>query len=169
MSSRKPILWTLLAALLLPLAAAAGPKVGDPFPKLSEFKLEGSLPILQGKLVIIDFWASWCGPCKRAMPVLRELHEEYADKGVVILGVNLDEEKADMDAYLKKTPMPFPMVRDPKGRLAGKLDVSGIPTSYVVGPDGRIRAIHEGFGWDATRREYVEEIEAFLKSNPPKP
>jgi thiol-disulfide isomerase/thioredoxin len=158
-----PRLVALLAAIWAAVGMAAGtPKPGDTFPDLAGFQFEGALPELKGKVVIVDLWASWCGPCKKAMPVLKDLHEKYGAKGVVVVGVSLDETKADMDAYLKKNPMPFTIVRDPKGKLAEKLGVGGIPTSFVLAPDGKVKSVHEGFEGEATRKKYVQEIEALL-------
>lgn len=157
--------WLALAAsllLTLPAAAAGSPKVGDKFPNLADFQLEGALPDLKGKVVIVDLWASWCGPCKKVMPILAELHKELGDQ-VVIIGVSLDETKADMDAYLKKAPVPFTIVRDPKSKLADTLGVNGIPTSFVVRPDGRIAAIHEGFEGAGMKKKYAADVEAARK------
>ncbi|MFM7103429.1 MAG: TlpA family protein disulfide reductase [Verrucomicrobiota bacterium] len=157
--------WLALATgflLTVPAFAAGAPKVGDKFPNLADFQLEGTLPDLKGKVVVVDLWASWCGPCKKVMPILAELHKELGDQ-VVILGVSLDETKADMDAYLRKAPVPFAVVRDPKSKLAEALAVNGIPTSFVLRPDGRIAAIHEGFEGAGMRKKYAAEIEAARK------
>lgn len=146
---RRNLLGAAVAALIVtatatPVAAEALKK-GAAFPSLKDFKLEGSLPDTTGKVVIVDFWASWCGPCKRAMPVLKDLHTTYKDKGVVIIGVSLDESKSDMDGYLAKNAMPFSILRDAKGKLAEKVGVEGIPATYVIGVDGKVIEAHEGF------------------------
>lgn len=146
----------------MPLSALGAVKKGQAFPDLSEFAIEGTVPPFKGKIAFIDIWASWCGPCKKAMPIFAELHETYKEKGLVIIGVSVDEDKADMDAYLKRSPVPFAIVRDPKSKLARKLGVGGIPTTYVVAPNGKIRAIHEGFGGESSRKKYIADIEALL-------
>lgn len=153
-----------VAALCAGLPAWGGtPKPGEAFPDLSKEGLEGTLPELKGKVLLVDFWASWCGPCRKALPVLAALHKEYGPKGVVFVAVSLDEKKADMDAYLKKSPIPFTVVRDPKGKLAEKLDIQGIPTSFVVGKDGKVRGVHEGFEGEAkATRQYKTELDAAL-------
>lgn len=145
------------------IAFAGTPKTGDAFPDLSKSNLEGTLPDLAGKVVIVDFWASWCGPCKKALPVLADLHKEYGSKGVVVVAVSLDEEKADMETFLRKNPLPFTVVRDPKGKLAEQLGIQGIPVSFVLSKDGKVHAMHEGFEGDKTRTRYVAEIEKLLK------
>lgn len=144
------------------LVLAAPPKVGDAFPKLADYKLEGTLPDFAGKVVLVDFWASWCGPCRHSFPALQEIHQKYKDQGVVVLGISLDEDKADMDGFLKKSKTDFAIVRDAKGKLAEKLDVNSIPASYLLDKSGKIVAIHSGYGGDATKRQYMAEIEKQL-------
>lgn len=158
---------SFLAAAAIPefvRAASAGPKVGDTLPDLAGFGLEGTLPDLKGKTVLIDFWASWCGPCKRSFPSLAQLHEKFAAKGFLVLAVSVDEEKEDMDKFLKKNPVPFPVVRDPKSQLAEKLGIEVMPTSILVGTDGKIRMVHRGFEGESTRKQYQADIEAALNS-----
>jgi cytochrome c biogenesis protein CcmG/thiol:disulfide interchange protein DsbE len=154
----------LLAAVAFSIipAFAGPPKVGDAFPSLASATLEGSVPDLKGKVVLVDFWASWCGPCKAAFPALKEVHAMFKDKGVVVLGVSLDEDKADMDAFVKKSGANFPIVRDAKGKLAAQLNVESIPTTYILDANGKVAAIHSGFGGEATKREYIAEIERLL-------
>ena len=128
------------------------------------FQLEGSVPDLKGKVALVDFWASWCGPCKKSFPVLKELHEKFAARGALVVAVSLDEDKKDMDGYLKKNPVPFIVLRDPKSKLAEKLGVEAMPSSFIVGADGRIRSMHLGFEGEATRKLYMQEMEAALAS-----
>lgn len=137
-------------------------KVGDPFPALGDFKLEGSIPNVTGKVLLVDFWASWCAPCKKAFPTLKEMHEKFSSRGALVVAVSVDEEKSEMEGFLKKNPVPFAVVRDPASALAEKLSVEVMPTSFVVGANGRIAAVHSGFHGDATRKQYIEELEAAL-------
>ncbi len=152
----------ILAALIGATALAGIPKKGETFPDLKAFNLEGVLPDLVGKVVVVDFWASWCGPCKKAMPILKELHEAYKDKSVVIIGVSIDESKSDMDEFLAKNPVPFTILRDPKGKLAEKLKLDGIPTSFVIGTDGKIMSSHTEVT-ASLKKDYTKEIENGLK------
>ena len=98
------------------------------------------------------------------MPMLAELQRKYGEQGVVIIGVSVDEEKAHMDEYLKKFPMPFVTVRDPKGKLAERLDMQGLPTSFVLRPDRQIYAVHRSFEGEKTRTKYTTQVEELLKS-----
>ncbi len=155
------------AALLLTAVVPAGmlageTKAGDTFPDLAKEGLEGTLPDLTGKILVVDFWASWCGPCRKALPLLSDLHKEYSPKGVVFIAVSLDEDRKDMDAFLKKSPIPFAVVRDPKGKLASKLSVEGIPTSFVVGKDGKVHAVHVGFEGEKVRKKYSTQLDTLL-------
>ena len=103
MSSR--IRWATAMAVLAAAAvlevAAAPLKEGDPFPDLKKAKLEGALPNLSGKVVLVDFWASWCGPCKQSFPAKEKIQREYADRGFVVVAISVDEAKENMEAFLK--------------------------------------------------------------------
>jgi cytochrome c biogenesis protein CcmG, thiol:disulfide interchange protein DsbE len=156
-----------IAALAAALAAstsllAGQPKAGDAFPSLADFKFAGDLPDLTGKVVVVDFWASWCGPCKASFPALAALHNKYSQQGVVVVGVSIDEDESDMAAFVKKAKPPFTIVRDVKQKLASKLDIQSIPTTFILGKDGRIMEIHNGFGGDSTAKQYTAAVEAAL-------
>jgi thiol-disulfide isomerase/thioredoxin len=144
-------------------ALAAPVKEGDAFPDLAKFNLEGTVPDLHGKIVIVDFFASWCGPCKESFPVLEELHKKYGDKGLVIVAVNVDKKKADMEEFLKKHPVTFTVVRDGTSKLVGEVKPPTMPSSFVLDKDGKVRSFHRGFKGEETRKQYIEEIEALLK------
>src|SRR5205814_2609387 len=119
-----PLLWAALAfccCLSMP-ASAALPKEGDAFPDLSKFGLEGTLPDLHGKVVIVDFFASWCEPCKESFPAMEELKQKYGDK-LVIVAVNVDKKKADMDDFVKKHPVTFTIVRDASSKLVNEIKI----------------------------------------------
>ncbi|MBN8246884.1 MAG: TlpA family protein disulfide reductase [Verrucomicrobia bacterium] len=142
-------------------ALGAEPKVGEAFPSLADAQLEGTLPELKGKVVLVDFWASWCGPCRAAFPALKEIAAKYKDQ-VVVVGVSLDEDKEDMDGFVRKMTPNFPIVRDPKGKLAEKLDVQSIPATFILDTQGRVAAVHSGYGGDKTKKEYIEMIEKLI-------
>ena len=144
--------------------AQAALKVGDSFPDLAGFKLEGKLPdSLKGKVVIVDFWASWCQPCKDSFPAMNELQKKYADKGLVIIAVNEDEESSDMKDFLKDNAATFTVVRDAKQKLVGEAGIQTMPSSFVLDDTGTVRFTHSGFHGAATRKEYEQQIESLLK------
>ena len=154
-----------LAALLAGtfFSATAALKVGDSLPDLASFKLEGKLPdALKGKIVVVDFWASWCLPCAKSFPVLEELQKKYADR-LVVLAVNVDEKKANMDHFLAKHPVSFNIVRDAGQKLVAVAEPATMPTSFILDGDGKVRFLHNGFHGEDTRKEYISEIESLLK------
>lgn len=143
-----------------------GVKIGDAFPALSTFSLEGKLPDdLKGKVVLVDFWASWCGPCKESFPVMEELHQKYASKGLVILAVNVDEDSAAMKDFLKDHKVTFTIVRDASKKLVGTANIASMPTSFVIGADGKVVSIHKGFHGKETAKEYAAEFDKLLSGN----
>ncbi|MCX6895533.1 MAG: TlpA disulfide reductase family protein [Verrucomicrobia bacterium] len=151
----------LLAAGIFPAAAAV--QVGDAFPDLATFSLEGKLPAdCAGKIVIVDFWASWCKPCKMSFPALNELQARYAAQGVVIIAINEDEKRADMEAFLKKLPATFTVVRDAEQKLVRHIKVNTMPSSFVIDRTGKVRFAHSGFHGDDTKQTYITEIESLL-------
>ena len=144
--------------------ASAALKVGDTLPDLASFKLEGKLPdTLAGKIVVVDFWASWCLPCAKSFPVLDELQKKYQDQGLVILAVSVDEKPAKMETFLKKNPVSFTVVRDAGHQLVAAAEPQTMPTSYIIDREGKVRFLHNGFHGAATRKEYVDQIESLLK------
>ena len=155
-----------LAAILLAGAVAgthAALKVGDTLPDLAGFKLEGKPPeSLKGKVVIVDFWTSWCLPCAESFPIMDELQKRYGNR-LVIVAVNVDERAADMESFLKKHPVSFAVVRDAEQQLVAATSPKTMPTSFILDGAGRVRFLHNGFHGDATRKEYVSEIETLLK------
>ena len=98
-----------------------------------------------GKVVVLDFWASWCVPCRRSFPWLNAMHDRYADQGLVIVGVNLDMERGDAAKFLEEYPARFAIVYDERKALARQFEVVAMPSTYVIGRDGRIAARHMGF------------------------
>ena len=160
----KPV-WLIVAGLLLLCQQGmAGLKPGDNFLDLTAYKLEGKLPeALKGKIVIVDFWASWCGPCKDSFPVMNELQKKYADKGVVILAINVDEERSDMQDFLKENPASFNVVRDAGQKLVAATGIQTMPSSFILDETGKVKFFHNGFHGAETRKQYLEEIESLLK------
>jgi thiol-disulfide isomerase/thioredoxin len=145
----------------------AGLKVGSDFPNLSSFQFEGELPAaLAGKIVMVDFWASWCGPCKKSFPALDELQKKFGGRGLVIVAVNEDQKKSDMNHFLKENKVSFTVVRDaaPDGKkLVDKVDVSTMPSTFIIDGAGKVRFIHSGFHGADTKKEFEQEIESLLK------
>jgi thiol-disulfide isomerase/thioredoxin len=154
----------IVSASLFSTALAAGVKAGDTFPDLAAFKLEGKLPeALQGKVVLVDFWASWCEPCKASFPIMEELHKKYGPQGLVLIAVNVDEKRSDMEAFLKKNAATFAVVRDAAQKLVEKTGIATMPSSFLIDREGRVRFAHSGFRGEETKKKYEQEIESLLK------
>lgn len=165
----------LAAALLVGSFAGlrAEVKVGDAFPALTAPVVvslgTGELPPTAGKVVLVDFWASWCGPCKASFPALAQLQKDFAVRGLVIAAVSVDEKPAAASAFIKKLAPNFPTLHDRSQTLVKQVGVPTMPTSYLLGRDGRVRFVHEGFHGEATERELRRQIETLLaeKSSTP--
>ena len=130
----------LLGALWASMAAAAAPAAADP-------GNAGAIDLSahRGKGVYVDFWASWCVPCKQSFPWMNTMHRQYGKDGLVIIAVNMDQVREEADAFLRKYPAEFHIHFDPRGQLAPQFKVRGMPTSALLGRDGKVLLIHEGF------------------------
>ena len=99
----------------------------------------------EGKVVVVDFWASWCVPCRRSFPWMNAMMDKYADDGLVIVAVNLDKDRGDADAFLAEVPANFELEFDPDASIAREYGVEAMPSSFVFGRDGELVAKHLGF------------------------
>jgi thiol-disulfide isomerase/thioredoxin len=139
-------------------------KVGDRFPDLKQFQIEGELPeSFGGKVVVLEFWASWCGRCKGSFEVMEELNTRFAKQGLVILGVNVDESRAAMGEFLKEHPVTFNIVRDKTKSLVRAINIPSMPTLIVLDKDGKVHSIHQSFHAADTRAKCIAEIGALLR------
>ena len=146
---------------------------GRPAPKFTGPSLDGggklSLKQYQGQVVYVDFWASWCPPCLKSLPVLDELQKEFSDQGFQVLAINVDKDVAAAREFFAERGASYPSLSDPKGRLPRQFGLETMPTSYLIDREGRVHWIHEGF-----KKKDVEtiraEIKALLKNSaPPEP
>ena len=144
--------WVLLCLLcLVALPATAGVQVGQVAPPVSLPLLATdnpgmlSLQSLQGKVVYLDFWASWCGPCRVSFPQLEELRQEFGPQGFEVLAVNVDEFEPDALRFLEEVSVTYPVVRDGAGDTPATFGILGMPTGYLIDRAGTIRLIHQGY------------------------
>jgi thiol-disulfide isomerase/thioredoxin len=142
------------------LALAVAP--GEPAPAFVLPTAAGetiALDRLKGQVVYVDFWASWCGPCRRSFPWMNEMHRKYGGKGLTIVAINVDRKRPDADRFLAQFPAEFPVVYDPAGATPTVYAVKGMPSSYLVDPSGKVIAIEQGF-----RDEQSAALEARIRA-----
>jgi cytochrome c biogenesis protein CcmG/thiol:disulfide interchange protein DsbE len=155
---------TLLAAALLVAAPAAAVGVGDKAPAFALTTASGetvALEALRGRVVYIDFWASWCGPCRRSFPWMNEMQQKYGTRGLTIVGVNVDKRRADAERFLQDTPAAFAVVYDESGATPASYAVKGMPSSYLVDARGNVAAVEVGFH-DGRKDALEERVRALL-------
>lgn len=115
----------------------------------------------QGKLVYVDFWASWCGPCRQSFPWMNEMQAKYGAKGLQVVGVNLDAKTDEARRFLAETPARFTIAFDPAGATPRAYGIKGMPSSVLIGPDGKVLYEHAGFK-EADRAELEQVIKKAL-------
>lgn len=128
-------------------------------PQLNE--LNGLLAQHKGKVIYLDFWASWCVPCRKSFPWLNKIQKTYATKNFTIISINLDSDKALAKEFLHILPASFPVVYDKTGELAKKFKVKGMPSSYLINKEGKITKRHTGF-FTEQESAYEEEIKHLI-------
>jgi thiol-disulfide isomerase/thioredoxin len=148
----------LLAMLTLPAFALPAPLLSLP----DRAGKVVDLATLRGKVVYVDFWASWCGPCRHSFPFMNALAARHAKDGLVVIAVNLDTDSKDAAAFLQRYPAQFTVLYDAAGAMPGNWGVTGMPTSYLIDRHGELRTRHVGFRDDDVGALNAE-IDALLK------
>ena len=160
--------WTrfgLLAASAVILASAAGAAVDPPAPAFSLPARGGAtidLTQYKGQVVMINFWASWCVPCRQEMPLLDSIYKKYKPLGFTLLSVNVEPEQKDAESFLKQTPVTFPVVFDAKSKVSGLYNVQGMPTTVFVDRKGNVRLMHVSYK-TGDENLYMDQIRTLLR------
>jgi peroxiredoxin len=160
-------LWFLGLVLLLgaaPSADAKSPKdaaaAATPAPSFDLPARTGTVSSdsLRGKIVLVDFWASWCGPCQKSFPWLSTMYDRYSTKGFTIVAISLDKDRVAAEAFLAKHPTPFTVAFDPSGKTAKAYKVWGMPSSFILSPTGSILYSYSGFNPD-----HANQVEGMIR------
>lgn len=153
-----------LAVLLLGTSATAG-DASAPAPDFALKNRAGAvvrLSELRGQVVMINFWATWCGPCRKEMPLLEQLHQRYEPLGFTLLGVNVEENAKDAEAFLAEVPVSFPVLFDPANEVSRLYDVSAMPSTVIVDRQGNVRHLHHGYQ-EGYENAYQDQIRALVR------
>ena len=161
----------MLAVLVVAVIAvlpgrAFAVEAGQPAPGFALPDAHGgvvALDKLRGQLVYVDFWASWCGPCRRSFPWMNEMQRKYGGRGFAIVAVNVDKKRADAEKFLAQIPATFPIVFDETGATPTAFGVTGMPSSYLIDARGNVVVVERGF-LDASRAELEDRIKSMLTS-----
>jgi peroxiredoxin len=146
MRSTRTLIPTLLLALLAGAATATGPAPAAPdFALPSRDGKEVRLSELKGQVVMINFWATWCGPCRQEMPLLQQIHDKYEPLGFTMLGVNVEPDSVAAQNWLKGMPVTFPILFDRKSEVSSSFGVEAMPSSVLIDREGRVRHVHRGY------------------------
>ena len=145
----------VLIALLIQVSPVWAVEAGKPLPELGLAEVQKS----KGQYIYIDYWASWCGPCRQSFPWMNALQAKLGSKGLKVVAVNVDAKRADADKFLLHTPAQFTIAYDPQGESAKKLAIKTMPTSMLVSPEGRVLFVHSGF-----RAEETLQLEARISA-----
>ena len=157
--------WALIAMFAILLNPAMAGDDNEPAPDFTlpdHSGLAVSLSELHGQVVMINFWASWCGPCRQEMPLLEQIHQRYEPLGFTLLGVNVEEDSSDAKAFLEDRPVSFPILYDPDNGVSKLYDVIAMPSTVLIDRQGNVRYLHHGFkpGYE---NDYQDQVRALVR------
>jgi peroxiredoxin len=154
-----------LAALPVFATSVDPIRTGAPAPSFQLISNTGkpvNLDSLKGQIVLVNFWASWCGPCRKEMPILEQLNRQFHNKGVTLIGVNVEPNSAAAADWLKATPVSFPILFDTDSKVSKLYQVEGMPNTVILDRKGNVRYIHRGYQPGA-ENEYLDQIRALIR------
>ena len=118
---------------------------------------------LRGQVVMLNFWASWCGPCRQEMPLLDQLYQRYNPAGFTLLGVNVEADPAEAETLLKEAPVSFPVLFDTASKVSEAYKVDAMPSSVLIDCNGKVSYVHRGYK-PGDEREYQKRVKDLIKS-----
>src|SRR5499427_524482 len=150
--------WSAAAFAALPKVGAAAPD----FAAKSDSGRNVRLSELRGQVVLVNFWATWCSPCRQELPLLNKIYTQYRNAGFMLLAVNVDDNRKDADAMLKRLALRFPTLFDGSKNVAKLYGVDTMPATLVIDRDGRVRYVHRGY-YEGYERKYEQQVRELLK------
>ncbi len=147
-----------LLAAVVSMSVFADVNEGDALPAFKLPTLDGRVldsQVLNGRVVYIDFWASWCTTCRKSFPELNELHAELKSRGIVFIGINTDEDPALAERFLSTTPVDFLVLSDKTQQVVSQFNPTGFPTAYVIDKSGQVHTVKEGYAGKEQTRELL--------------
>jgi len=121
-----------------------------------------SLAKLKGQVVMLNFWASWCGPCRTEMPLMDQIYKKYSAAGFVLLGVNVDSDSSDAQKFLSQVPVSFPIAYDRDNKVSKIYEVAAMPSTIFIDRKGNVRQLHRGYK-PGDENEYLNEIRSLIR------
>ena len=156
---------SLTAGVALSTAALAADPIGQPAPAFSLPLRGGGAPLgldkLRGQVVMVKFWASWCGPCRTEFPLLDQIYKKYKSAGFTLVGVNVEPDAKDAESFIAKTPVTFPILFDKDSAVSKLYHVSGMPTTVLIDRKGVLRWVHRSYV-PGDENEYLNQVRAIL-------
>ena len=150
------------AMAALPAGAAGASAPAPDFTLDSNTGKPIKLSSLKGQVVMVNFWATWCGPCRKEMPLLDSIYKQYKDKGFTLLGVNVEPDPKLATDFLKKLPVSFPVLYDVKSDVSSLYKVTGMPTTVFIDKKGNVRVVHVSYK-DGDENEYMNNIRMLMR------
>jgi peroxiredoxin len=154
-----------LTALLIALPLFAAVDTNSPAPDFTLNAQSGKpveLTQFKGQVVMLNFWASWCGPCRHEMPLLDSIYKKYGTLGFTMIGVNVEPDSKAANDWLKQTPVTFPILYDTDSKVSKLYGVSGMPSTVIVDRKGTVRMIHRGYK-PGDEEEYLSSIRSLMR------
>jgi thiol-disulfide isomerase/thioredoxin len=151
----------IIVILIISLSKTASADTAPNFP-IKNIAGVTQLNDLKGQVIYLDFWASWCKPCRKSFPWMNSIQQKYSNRGFKLITINLDKDPALMNQFLEKYPAEFNLEIDPKGKIADLYKLQSMPNSFIIDTEGNIAFTHIGF-FEKKQRQYEKEIESLLK------
>lgn len=156
-----PVLLSL--GLMVGAATTQAKEMNEPAPDFTLKSRSGEnlrLEDFRGQVVMLNFWASWCGPCRQEMPLMDDIYEQYKDLGFTVLAVNVDENREEAHRFLDKVPVSYPILYDPESRVSEQYNVQAMPTTVMIDRNGQARFLHYGYqpGYEDDYEKQIRQL-----------